>query len=355
MLKLSEFARDYLYPSERVILNQTDNHFSDLPRHSPEEMAHLVGQVEAIAEQEKQFPLLLHKHRTNIDRLTIETSTNYSELMNMIRAEMEKTNDTTTIEMLSLLQGEFNSLSMLATSSEASMSKNFDDYKNMLYDQCSKVMTLERANLHNALAIWCDHFQHEQQKALNQQVKISQDVANSKRDLIVNLQQQVSKSSMRLGLVLADKKEIEGRIRDYEQVVAGREKVVASHEQAMPNLRVVNEQMSATHEEAISDLQDAHDAKIAGMRDNEAQLVQKVQEYQQQVHQLRSKVINLDNAHHQLQVEHQQCADPDQVTEALDFMDDTLAEAVTLTQEKNDIAAKYQALQTEHQVSVSSS
>ncbi|KAE9972331.1 hypothetical protein EG327_009517 [Venturia inaequalis] len=321
----------------------------DLPRHSLEQMKLLAAQVDAISEQEKLFPLLLHKHRTNIDKLTVETSSNYTELTNLIRAEMEKTNDTTTIEMLSLLQGEFNSLSTLATSSEATMSKNFDDYKIMLYDQFGKVMTLERANLQNDLAIWRDRFQHDQQIALNQQVKISQDVANSKRDLIAHLQQQVSKFSMRLGLVLAEKKEIEGKIRDYEQVVAGSEQVVATHEQVVANLHCANEQMNATHEQTISDLQQAHDAKIATMLENDAQLVRNVQEYQEHFHQLHPKVMDLDSAHHQLQEEHQKCADPTEVNEVLDYLDKVVEEVGILTHEKNDLAEKYQALQTEYQ------
>lgn len=322
----------------------------------------LAAQVDAISEQEKLFPLLLHKHRTNIDKLTVETSSNYTELTNLIRAEMEKTNDTTTIEMLSLLQGEFNSLSTLATSSEATMSKNFDDYKIMLYDQFGKVMTLERANLQNDLAIWRDRFQHDQQIALNQQVKISQDVANSKRDLIAHLQQQVSKFSMRLGLVLAGKKEMEGKIRDYEQVVASSEQVVATHEQVVANLHYANEQMNAKHEQtvsdlqqAISDLQQAHDAKVATMLENDAQLVRNVQEYQQHFHQLHPKVMDLDNAHHQLQEEHQKCADPTEVNAVLDELDKMVEEVGILTHEKNDLAEKYQALQTEYQVSISRS
>lgn len=295
----------------------------------------LVAQADAIAEQEKQFPILLYKHRTNIDKLTVETSTNFNELMNLIRAEMEKTNDTTTIELLSLLQGEFNTLSMCATGSEATMSQNFDDYKNMLYDQFGKIMTLERANLHNALAIWRDRYQHEQQKALNQQVKISQDVANSKRDLITNLQQQVSKSSMRLGLVLAEKKEIEGKIRDHEQILSGHKQLVASHEQA------------------ISDLQHASDVKTAGLSENNAQLVQKVQEQQQQIQQLRSEAVDLSEAHYQLQEEHQQCADPAEVNQAMDELEKVVDDYAILSREKDGLEEKHQALQAEHQVSVS--
>ncbi|TID18534.1 hypothetical protein E2P81_ATG06449 [Venturia nashicola] len=332
----------------------------DLPCHSPEEMTLLVGKVHSVTKQEQLFPLILHKHRTNIDKLTMETTTNYSELMKLVRADVEKTKDTTTIELLSLLQREFDALAMLATNSEATMSKNFDDYKNMLYDQFSKVLTLERANLHNALAIWRDRFQHDQQKTLNQQLKISQDVATSKQDLITNLQQQVSKFSMRLGLALAEKKETEGKICEYEKSIAGREQLVASHEQAMSELRRTNEQMLAKHEQAmsnlrvaneqaISDLQHAHDAKIVGMRENDALLVRQVQEYQQQVHQLRSKAIDLDTAHYQLQKEHEECADPTEVQEVLDQLDQMVEELATLKKEKDALKKKHQTFQNEHQ------
>lgn len=290
----------------------------------------MVGQVDSIAEQEKEFPLLLHKHRTNIDKVTVETSMNYSELMNLIRAEMEKTNDATTVEMLSLLQGEFNSLAMLATSSEATMSKNFDDYKNMLYDQFGKVMTLERANLHNALAVWRDRFQHDQQKALNQQVKISQDVANSKRDLITNLQQQVSKFSMRLGLVLAEKKEMEGKIRDHEKVVAdmreAKGQAVHQLEEAFNNLQAEHQQCADPAEVLMAlDQLDLTTDKLATAN----------KEYS-----------ILEEKHQSLQAEHQQCADPAEVNMALDQLQLTTDELVTVKQE-------HQAFQSEHQVSVS--
>ncbi|QDS75937.1 hypothetical protein FKW77_003127 [Venturia effusa] len=292
----------------------------DLPRHSPEEMNLLVEQVDIIAEQEKQFPTLLHKHRTNIDKVTTETSTNYTELMNLIRAEMEKTNDTTTVEMLSLLQGEFYSLIMLATNSEAMMSKNFDDYKNMLYDQFGKVMTLERANLHNALAVWRDHFQHDQQKALNQQVKISQDVANSKGDLIANLQQQVSKLSMRLGLVLAEKKGMEGKIREHEKAAA---------------------KIKGANEQAVTDREHAKQTNAQGDRS--------IQKLQQRVHELDLKVRDLNDAHTQLQEKHEHCPDSAEVDLVFEELDKTVGELCTMKEEKDEIAEKHQALQVEHQ------
>lgn len=80
-------------------------------------------------------------------------------------------------------------------------------------------MTLERANLHNALAIWRDCFEFDQHKALSHQAKLTQEVATNKNDLVANLQAQVSKSSLRLGLVLT-KKEVENKAQSHEQAVA---------------------------------------------------------------------------------------------------------------------------------------
>jgi hypothetical protein len=112
-----------------------------VPYHHPQEMQQLLYNVNDVVSREKSFPLKLHSQRVASDKGMGEMASNYNDIIKMLESDIKdivKVDDSTASamrEVVECLKDQFEQFRNLSLQNEATMSKNFAEYKDILTEQ----------------------------------------------------------------------------------------------------------------------------------------------------------------------------------------------------------------------------
>jgi hypothetical protein len=182
-----------------------------VPCHHPQEMQQLLYNVNDVVSREKSFPLKLHSQRVASDKGMGEMASNYNDIIKMLESNIKdiaKVDDSIASamrEVVECLKDQFEQFRNLSLQNEATMSKNFAEYKDILTEQFGSVMALELANLHNGLSVWRHNFMQSQ---IGMSMNLKQTAlleANEGRELVTKLQKSLSSLTLRHGLLATEK------------------------------------------------------------------------------------------------------------------------------------------------------
>jgi hypothetical protein len=199
---------------------------SEISRVTPQKLIELNCKLQDIGQREKEFPLRLYEHHSKIDQLTTEAAEIYHELLeimeNAIKSDLVVTSDqkNQSLEVLTLLQEQFEAVFELCRDNSIQMSTEFSDYKDVMYSQFTTLAQMERAKLHVELGAWRVNWIQHQVNNTSHQLAVSAQTAHAEREKASMLEKRLSNLTLRTGLLGNEKKASDALVIQAQQRIA---------------------------------------------------------------------------------------------------------------------------------------